>query len=79
MLFEICNDKELEAIHDEFPMSCINRDSWTGMYNYATKDPYDFMYYNMQQKDKRKRIMKNFDEYIFMGDDTVDDGVIAFD
>jgi hypothetical protein len=70
VFFEICNEKELEVIHDEYPMGCINKDKWLQMYNYATKDPYCFMYYNMQPKDRKKRIMKNFDEYIFMGDDT---------
>jgi len=68
VLFEICNEKELEAIHDEFPMSCMNKDKWLTMYQYAVKNPYEFMYYNMQEKEKRQRVMKNFDEYIFMGD-----------
>jgi len=68
VLFEICNEKELEAIHDEFPMSCMDRKVWLKMYQYATKEPYSFLYYNMQQPEKRKRVMKKFEEYIFMGD-----------
>lgn len=72
ILFEICNDKELETIHEEFPMGCINKDRWLEMYNYATKNPYSFMYYNMQPKERNKRVMKNFTEYIFMGDGTED-------
>ena len=72
ILFEICNDKELETIHEEYPMGCIDKDKWLQMYNYATKEPFHFMYYNMQEKDKRKRVMKNFEEYIFMGDECED-------
>lgn len=69
VLYEICNEKELEALHEEFPMNVMKKDRWLKMYAYAVKDPYSFMYYNMQPDDKRKRVMKNFEEYIFMGDD----------
>ena len=68
IIFEICNEKELEVLHDEFGMGCINKEKWLTMYHYATKDPFSFMYYNIQPKDRRKRVMKNFEEYIFMAD-----------
>lgn len=69
VLFEICNEKELEAIHDEYPMSVNNFHQWLEMYQYAVKEPFSFMYYNMQPKEKRKRVMKKFEEYIFVTDD----------
>lgn len=76
ILFEICNEKELEAVHDEFPMNVINWGKWLEMYNYAIREPFNFLYYNMQQKEKRKRVMKNFEEYIFVGDATDSDKIV---
>ncbi len=76
ILFEICNEKELEVIHDEYPMNCMDRKVWLKMYSYAVKEPYSFMYYNMQEKEKRKRVMKDFKEYIFMDDATDEDHLV---
>jgi hypothetical protein len=72
ILFEICSEGELEVICEEFPMGIKKddqmkqKDRWLQVYEYAIKEPHHFLFYNMQEKDKRKRIMKNFEEYLFI-------------
>lgn len=73
ILFEICSEAELEVIAEEYPMGirkAFNRsqkDLWNDMYLYATSEPYSFLYYNMQEPDKRKRCMKKFESYLYYG------------
>lgn len=62
ILFEIFNDKEIEAIMMEFPMG-MRKEEWLMTYNYCVSDPHSFLYYNMQ-KPKPLRVMKNFDEIL---------------
>lgn len=73
VIFEICNDKELEVIHYDFSMGCRNYDDWLTMYLYATKEPFHFLFYNIQPTDKKLRCMKNFQEYLFVGDNSEKD------
>lgn len=74
ILFEICSEAELEAISEEYPMDIKRtnhqtaKELWHQMYEYAVNEPYSFLFYNMQPKDKRKRCMKRFDEYLFFGE-----------
>jgi len=63
MIFEIPNEKELEVIYEENPVG-LNYDDWMSVYKYCTAGDFDFMYLNFK-KEKRLRIMKNFDEYVF--------------
>lgn len=70
ILFEICSDAELECIYEEFPMG-IKRDEtskgydkWIALYEYCIKEPHNFLYYDMQKKDKAHRIMRNFEEFM---------------
>lgn len=67
ILFNIFNEKELEAIYEEFPMH-LKRPQWDEVFQYCTGTDHDFLFYNMKQKDKRMRIMKNFQEFVFTGD-----------
>lgn len=62
ILFEIYSDSEIDAIREEFPMG-MGKSEWLKVYNYCTKDPYSFLFYNIQRS-KDKRIMKRFDEEI---------------
>lgn len=62
-MFEIANEKELEVIFEENPMS-LNKEKWMEAYQYCTEGDHDFMFINYQ-KPKRLRIMKNFQEYVF--------------
>lgn len=69
--FEIGNEKEVEAIYEEFSMG-LKRDDWQEVYEYAIATDYSFLYINFQ-KEKRLRLMKNFDEYLFIAaEDTQD-------
>lgn len=74
ILFEICSEAELESIAEEFPMgirkayNTTAKDLWHQMYDYAISEPYSFLYYNQQEKDKSRRCMKKFEEYLFFGE-----------
>lgn len=75
ILFEICSEAELEVIAEEYPMGIRKafnksaKDLWHDMYLYAISEPYSFLYYNMQEKDKQKRCMKKFEEYLYFSID----------
>jgi hypothetical protein len=64
IVFEIGNEKEVEVIYEEWPMG-LKRDDWMELYQYATKGDHSFLYMNFQ-KPKRLRLMKNFEEYLFI-------------
>lgn len=64
IVFEIGNEKEIEVIYEEWPMS-LSRDDWMELYKYATSGDHSFLYINFQ-KPKRLRMMKNFDQYLFI-------------
>jgi hypothetical protein len=68
ILFEIANDAEVKVIYEEYAMG-LKQDAWLQAYAYCTADDYGFMYLHTKKKEKRLRIMKNFDEYVFVGDD----------
>jgi len=65
IIFEIGNEKELEAIYEEWPMF-LKKNEWMDLYEYAVKEPYAFMYFNSQKEKKNMRIMRNFDQYLFL-------------
>jgi hypothetical protein len=64
IVFEIGNEKEVEVIYEEWPMG-LNKDDWMELYSYATSGDHSFLYINFQ-KPKRLRMMKNFDQYLFV-------------
>lgn len=66
IVFEIANEKELEVIFEENPMN-LKHDDWMELYQYATQGDHDFMFINYQ-KPKRLRIMKNFQQILFIDD-----------
>lgn len=65
ILFDISSDGELASIREEYPMK-LKRDQWQETYDYCTHDDYGFLYYNTQRKNKRLRIMHNYDEVVFV-------------
>lgn len=64
IVFEIGNEKEVEVIYEEWPMG-LKRDDWMELYKYATSGDHSFLYINFQ-KPKRLRMMKNFEQYLFV-------------
>lgn len=64
IFFEIANEKELEVIFEENPMN-LKWDDWHQVYEYCTDGDHDFEFINYQ-KPKRLRIMKNFQEVVFV-------------
>lgn len=67
ILFEIPNEKELEVIYEENSLY-MKKPLWYEAYHYAVDGDYDFMFINYQKKQKRLRMMKNFEQVIFVGD-----------
>jgi hypothetical protein len=64
ILFEIANAMELKAIYEENPCG-MKRDVWEQAYAYCVDGEYAFMYIN-SKREKRLRIMRNFDEFVFV-------------
>jgi len=67
ILFEIANDAEVKTVYEEYSMG-LKFDEWLKVYQYCTEGDFDFMYINVD-KPKRLRIMKNFDQYVFIDRD----------
>jgi len=65
VLFEILSEGELEAIMTEFPMG-MKKNEWLMCYNYCVEGEFNFLFYNMQIKEKRLRVFKNFDEHVYV-------------
>jgi energy-coupling factor transporter ATP-binding protein EcfA2 len=63
ILFKIFNEKELEAIYEEYPMG-MKKDQWHEAYDYCTEGEHAFMFYNIM-KPPALRTMKNFTEHVF--------------
>jgi hypothetical protein len=64
IIFEIPNDKEVEVIYEENSLY-MKRKDWQEAYEYAVEGDHDFMFINYQ-KPKRLRLMKNFDQVLFV-------------
>jgi hypothetical protein len=64
ILFEIANEKEVLAVYEENPMG-LKYDDWDEVYKHCTDGDHDFMFINYQ-KPKRLRIMKNFQQVVFV-------------
>lgn len=64
IIFEIPNESEVKVIYEENPMN-LKFDDWEELYREATNGDHNFMYINYQQKDKKLRIMQNFNRYLF--------------
>lgn len=64
VVFESPNDKEIQAIYEENSLY-LKFPQWMEAYEYATDGDHDFMFINYQ-KPKRLRLMKNFDQVLFV-------------
>lgn len=64
VMFAIANDAELKVIYEENTMG-MKREVWDKVYHYCVDGDYDFMYLNTRAE-KRLRVMKNFEQYVFM-------------
>lgn len=62
ILFKIFSAKEIEAIHEEYPMDLQSKE-WEEVYNYCTNEPHGFMFFDIKKKEGQ-RIMKNFTSHI---------------
>lgn len=68
IMFEIANQKEVEAVYEEWELG-LKRDKWQEMYDYCVTDSeYDFMFINIKKKKKTQRVMKNFNEIVYFCD-----------
>lgn len=64
IVFEIPNDKEVEAVYEENSLY-MKRKQWQEMYEHAVSGDHDFLFINYQ-KPKRLRAMKNFGSVLFV-------------
>ena len=62
MLIWRCNNKEQAAIAEE--QGGVNTDDFISMLEYATKEPYSFLYINNQKANVNERYYKNFEEQL---------------
>lgn len=70
--FEIPNEAEVKVLYEEHPVG-MKRETWQQVYDYCTGDEYSFLYINYKRP-KKMRCMKNFDEFVFMGNDDDEKG-----
>lgn len=68
--WEIPNEGEVKVLYEEHPIG-MKRPQWEEVYQYCTEGEFDFMYVNYKRP-KRLRIMKNFDQVVYMGTDGED-------
>jgi hypothetical protein len=66
IVFEIGNEREVQVIYEEYAMG-LKSDDWLELYKHATEEDHSFLFINFQ-KPKRMRMMKNFTNYLFIGD-----------
>lgn len=62
--FDLPNHKELESLYEEFPNG-MDQETWVEAFRYCTQGDFGFMYLNIKRP-KRLRMMRNFDEYVFI-------------
>lgn len=63
--WEIPNEGEVKVVYEEHPLG-MKREEWDQVYAYCTEGEHDFMYVNYKRP-KRLRIMKNFDQVVYVG------------
>jgi hypothetical protein len=66
IVFEIGNEREVQVIYEEYAMG-LKSDDWLELYKHATEEDHSFLFINFQ-KPKRMRMMKNFTNYLFIGE-----------
>jgi hypothetical protein len=67
VLFEIPNESEVKVIYEENPLG-MKREVWEQVYRHCTGEEYAFMYVNYQRP-KQLRIMKNFQSFVYQGEE----------
>ena len=70
ILFDIPNKKELETIYESYQMG-LDRNEWQKVYDYCTRKPFSFLYYNCNFP-KGQRLYRNFDELLRVDDEDSD-------
>lgn len=65
--FEIANEAELKVVYEENTLG-MKRDVWDQVYRYCVQGDYDFMYLNVKRP-RHLRVMKNFEQFVYMGQD----------
>jgi hypothetical protein len=64
ILFFIANEKEIEAIMEEYPFS-MKKEQWLQVYNYCVAEPYSFMFCNLLE-DGKSTVMKKFNQKVYL-------------
>lgn len=64
IVFDIGNEREVQVIYEEYAMG-LNSQDWLELYKHATEADHSFLFINFQ-KQKRLRMMKNFETVLFI-------------
>ena len=64
IVFEIPNENEIKVIYEENPVG-YKMLQWMQIYNHAVEGDHNFLFINYQ-KPKKLRMMKNFQEILFI-------------
>lgn len=73
IFFEIPNESEVKVLYEENPVS-MKREMWDQAYQFCVEGEYSFCYINYKRP-KRLRMMKNFEQYVFVGKEGEGEGV----
>lgn len=70
VVFEIPNEAEVKVLYEENPIG-MKREVWDRVYMYCVQGDFAFMYIN-HKRPKRLRVMRNFEQFVFVGDEDSD-------
>jgi hypothetical protein len=68
VFFKNFNQHEIDAVLEEYSLGIMDKAERYEVYEHCTKEPHSFLYFNVQREPKY-RLMRKFDEYLFVGED----------
>lgn len=70
VLFEIPNKAEVDVVYQEYPVG-MDRDQWDKAYTFCTGGEFSFMFLQPARKERTLRVMRNFEQVVFVKNDTI--------
>lgn len=68
VFFKNFNQHEIDAVLEEYSLGVVDKKERYEIYEYCTKEPHSFLYFNVQ-REPMYRLMRKFEEYLFVGED----------
>ena len=63
VVYKMGDKKQLKQIYDHFG-NTVEEEEFVAMYKYATSEPHDFLYVDIDPKEESMYFRKGFNEYI---------------